>query len=404
MVTGFILSKVIASFAGPRGIALVGQLSNISSISNLAGSGGIASGVIKYTAENASDEAKSRKVIATASWLMIGCSLTTAIILACFSKWLAVKLFGDGSLYIVLLALVASIPFSSIGTLIISVINGKKDIKRYVKISIFANLASFTISIPLVFFFRVKGALIASAINTIPVFLFAAILSRKDSWLHDAIARPRMDRESLRRLLSYTAMTAASALVVPLGQILVRNYLIHRYSIEWAGYWQALIKLSDYYLVFVTSSLGVYYIPRLSELSDQESIRSEIIAAARIVLPLLATGQLVLYTLRVPILSLLYTKEFACIAVYMPIQLAGDFLKLCGWLVSCLMVAKAKIKLFISTEIFFGLSYVVLVAFLSRLMGFQGVLFAYAIEYAAYLLAMLAFLSSFLRKPSHEAE
>ena len=389
MITGFILSKIIAIFAGPSGIALVGQLANVISISTLASSGGIASGIVKYTAEDAKDEKRTKKIVSTALLLMIAFSLTTAIIIVVLSKWLAARLLGNSDLQIVFIVLAITLPFSALATLIMSVINGKRDISRYVRIGIIANVTAFVIAIPLVAYFKSTGALIASTLNVIPLFVYSFLYAQGKAWYREAIWRPRIDSESLRRLMAYTMMAASSTLVIPLGQLIVRNYLISHYSIEWAGYWQAIVKISDYYLVFITSSLGIYYLPRLSELKNAGDIRKEVVSAAKIVLPILIVGQIFLYLLRSIIITLLYTKDFLVLSQYMPFQLIGDFFKIASWLMASIMIAKAKTLLFIGTEIVFGAGYVLLVIFFLKPLGISSVFIAYSIEYLAYFLLMV---------------
>ena len=398
LITGFVLSKIIAVFTGPRGIAMVAQLANLGAIATLTGSGGISSGIVKYIAEDPSDKARNAVLVSTASRFMLYCATVVAGVLIVSSKWVSIRLFGDPDLFSIIIVLALSIPFSSIGTLIISVVNGHREIEDYVRISIAANIASFALAIPLVAFFHVAGAMVASAINTFPVFIFAWLMTRRYDGLHASICRPAIDRGTLRKLLGFTAMSIASAVVMPLGQIIVRNFIIGHFSIAWAGYWQALIKLSDYYLVFLTSSLGVYYIPRLSELSAPQAIRSEILSAAKMTLPILMIAQVTLYFFRMPVLTLLYTSEFTNIATYIPIQLLGDFFKFAGWLISCLMLAKARTLMFITTELVFGLMYIVLAITLSQRLGFKGIFLAYAIEYAFYLVTMAIFLARTMKR------
>ena len=49
--SALVINKVIAIFAGPSGLAIVGQLQNAVLIINTFAQGGINSGLTKYTAE-----------------------------------------------------------------------------------------------------------------------------------------------------------------------------------------------------------------------------------------------------------------------------------------------------------------------------------------------------------------
>ena len=69
-------------------------------------------------------------------------------------------------------------------------------------------------------------------------------------------------------------------------------------------------------------------------------------------------------------------------------QLTGDLFKICSWLLSFIMVAKARIKLFITTEIVFTLLYVFLCFFFLRMNGIVGLVQGYLCNYIIYMIAM----------------
>ncbi|MFH4307586.1 O-antigen translocase, partial [Acinetobacter baumannii] len=78
----------------------------------------------------------------------------------------------------------------------------------------------------------------------------------------------------------------------------------------YAGYWEAMIRLSAAYLMLVTTTLGIYYLPRLSELSKLEEIKSEVYLGYKFIFPLAIAGGLIIYGLRDWIITLLFTKSF----------------------------------------------------------------------------------------------
>lgn len=63
-------------------------------------------------------------------------------------------------------------------------------------------------------------------------------------------------------------MAVTSAVCVPVSHILVRNHLGETFGQEYAGYWEAMWRLSAAYLMLVTTTLSVYYLPMLSELKS----------------------------------------------------------------------------------------------------------------------------------------
>lgn len=67
--------------------------------------------------------------------------------------------------------------------------------------------------------------------------------------------------------------------------------------------------------------------------------------------PLLIIMSSTIYILRGFIIELLFSKEFIQMEILFKWQLFGDILKIISWLFSYVLIAKAKAKLFIITEI-----------------------------------------------------
>ena len=79
-------------------------------------------------------------------------------------------------------------------------------------------------------------------------------------------------------------------------------------------------------------------------------------------------------------------------------QLAGDFFKIMSWLVAYLMLAKAFTKLFIGSQVIFSSITYFLSIFLIDEIGMEGVVWAHAIKYFVYLIAMVVIFRKYLIK------
>ena len=72
--------------------------------------------------------------------------------------------------------------------------------------------------------------------------------------------------------------------------------------------------------------------------------------------------------------------------IMFPYQLVGDFFKIMAWVLSFIMVAKSKTKLYIITELVFSGMFVTLSMIWIKKMGLIGASFAYMINYILYIL------------------
>ena len=113
-----------------------------------------------------------------------------------------------------------------------------------------------------------------------------------------------------KKLFHYALMALASAVTMPVAHLLVRNYLGDNLGWDQAGYWQAMWYISSMYLMVVTTSLGIYYLPRLSEINNKAELRKEIFDGYKIILPIVTAMSLAIYILKDIIIGVLFTSEF----------------------------------------------------------------------------------------------
>ena len=65
-------------------------------------------------------------------------------------------------------------------------------------------------------------------------------------------------------------------------------------------------------------------------------------------------------------------------------QMIGDSLKIGSWILAYLMLSKAMTKLFITTEIIFALTSILLTYICTQFFGFKGVSIAHLVNYGMY--------------------
>ena len=101
-------------------------------------------------------------------------------------------------------------------------------------------------------------------------------------------------------------------------------------------------------------------------------------------LPILVVSAAAVFFSRDIIIRILFTSEFLNMRDLFIWQLAGDVIKLCGWLLAILFLAKKMVKWFIITEVYFSLQYVFLAHIFVNAFGLQGACMAYVLNYFIY--------------------
>jgi len=389
IISGFIVNKIVAVYVGPTGIAIIGQFQNFITIIMNFANGAINRGTIKYIAEYHDNALKRKKILSTSFLISLSCALLFSLVLIIFHSPLSFYFLKNLKYSSIILIFGFTLAFFSLNTFFLSVLNGHGEIKKIIIIGILSNLISLLFTIILVNSFKLYGALLSIITADTIIFFITLIFITNCSWFKIDNLLAGIDKESFIKLGKYSLMSITSAITAPVSQIIVRNYIAGHLNLDSAGFWQGVVKISDVYLMLITSSLGVYYLPKLSALKTNIELRKELFYGYKTILPIVGILALGVYLFRDLTIKILFTDKFMAMSSLFGYQLLGDFFKIASWLLSYLMVAKAMTKYFIATEIIFSFSYVVLVIILVDINGLIGTTQAFMINYLLYLTAMI---------------
>lgn len=389
MLTGLISVKIVAAIIGPAGIALLGQLNNISTILLGVANGGINSGITKYVAEYKEDENAIKRLLSNALRITLFFTFIVSIGLIVLHKQLSRWIMLSDEYGYVFIVFGFTIVLYSLNSLLISVLNGYKEFKKYVKVNICGTIFGLCFSLILVISFGLTGAMINAVTFQSIMFFVTLWMCRKYPWLKWDNFRGKFEKIIANKYLRYSLMTLTSLALVPVSQMFLRGYVISEISITEAGWWEGMNRISAMYLSIITTSFSVYYLPRLSEIKDNIKLRNEIFRCYKVIVPMLLMATITIYLLRNFIIWILFTPAFYPMEQLFIWQMLGDFFKICGWLLAYLMVAKAMTRYFIITEIIFSLTFVGMGYVFMKLNGTIGITQAYLVNYILYTISMI---------------
>lgn len=395
MLVGLFLNKILAVYVGPAGYAVIGQFQNAISMITGFASGAVNTGVVKYTAEYSHDEEAQARVWRAATRITVYCSVGFALIISLFNRQLATVFLKEAAYGSIFLWFSCFLLFFVLNALLLAILNGKKDVGRYVLTNISGSLLMAVITALLAKSAGLYGALLALSINQSLAFIVTLFICRKADWFRLKNLWGAFDRGAARKLSGFTLMALTSAAMVPITQILIRNNIVHELGWVAAGHWQGIWKISDMYLMVVTTTLGVYYLPRIAEITDAAELKREIVSGYKKILPIAALGALSIFLLREWLVQILFTKDFAAMKDFLVFQLLGDVVKIASWLLGYVLLGKALIKPFIATEIIFSLLFVLLSRFLIPVYGINGVTASYLVTYILYFVTIYTLLARY---------
>lgn len=391
-----VLVKLVAWLAGPVGVGRLGQFMSVMSLLAVLAGGGISAGIVKYVAEYRDDPERLARLLGSALGYAMAAACTMACAALLFAQPLATWLLGDpGYESLIRVLAVAQLGIAFVNY-VLAVINGFMDVRRLALVQVAGSVLSVGLALGLARWLGLYGALLAVVLGQLFWLLVGLPAWWRSPYFQRGMLRMRFDREMTRRLAAFSLMSLSSALLPPLVNIAVRDHLAAAFGWQQVGYWQAVTRVSDAYLLFFTTAINIYYLPKLASTQDRAALAAELHAAARILLPAVAASAALVYACRGWITWLLFSTDFAPANELYAAQLVGDVVKIAAFILSYLMLAKAMTRLFIVSECVFALSYLVLVFACTARFGLPGAMLAFALNYAAYLLFNLVVVRRYL--------
>lgn len=382
------INKIIALYAGPSGYAAIGQLQNFVQIVNVFASGGISSAVIVYTAKF-DGQTKQFELWSAAFLWTSSISIICMILVIFFREDLAVFFLQD-KIYADIFTIYgfAILPYT-VNLLIISIINGKKEIYSYVLANVLSSFLAIALTYSLTYFYDFYGVLASLVLyQSIPIITTLYICKSK-KWFKFDYFRKKIHVEHIKSILKYSLMGLSSAILGPLTYILVRIHVSDNFGTSDAGHWEAIWRLSSAYLLMITTMLSYYFIPKFSELTEKKDILNELLNAYKVIIPIYIIASVIIFSIRHEIISLLFSPKFNESANLIIWQLIGDFFKMCAMLISFLVLSQGLTKAYIVSELVFSFSFYSLSLMFSLSFGTIGIGLAHVTSYILFFLYFL---------------
>lgn len=395
IIGGLLAGKVAAAFLGPSGLAMLGNFRNFLSSLDAFSTLGMQNGIVKYTAQYENDRNKQYESLATAFitiavfTLVIGAAMVMPAV-----YWSRGIFNGDGSFYKIFWLTGLALPLYAGSIVLIAVLNGLSRYKNVIWITIWTNALGVVISSLLIYYLGLWGAFVALLSTPSLICLFATYGVYRATGF--AFFKMKYFKPAiLKGLLSYSLMSVVTAVLGPVIYIVLRNMIIDHQSGHMAGYWEGINRISVFYMMFITTLLSVYFLPKLSQSESVTQTKGIIRGYYGLVMPVFAAGLLLVYVLRKFITVFTLSEAFMPMEKLFIWQLLGDFFKGCTLILTQEFFARKMTRAYIGTEV---ASYGILYfsgSFLIKLYGVEGAVMAHAFT---GIIMLLLFLVLFRRK------
>ena len=362
-------------------------MTSLEGISTLA----FSSGVVKYVGENEDKEKELTKIITTVLVTFLVFSTVLGFLIFVFSDFLCAKFFGNNLQYEIVFKVVAIVlPFSVVSVLFVSIINGLGSYSKLIYATIISNIVALVLTVLLIYEFKLVGALLSIALNPTILFTINFFYVPKELQLLSRINLKQYDFSVLKKLAGFSIMILPSFLLNPYVILEIRKFLIINVGLYEAGFWEAMSRVSNLYLMFVSTLVSLYFYPKLIKAKNEFETKQVFLNFYKSILPLFIACSIGIYFLRFWILKVLFSSEFLPVSDLFLWQIIGDFFRICGMILGFQFLAKKIILHYILFEFFSNLFLYFFSIYCIQLIGIQGVLMAQAAEYFLYF-AVLVF-------------
>ena len=216
-------------------------------------------GITRYVAEYSGSEKKYQLFLGTGFWITVVLSVVAGLILIIGAGYFAETILNDVKYKSIFYVFGGTVIMYAFNTLLISVINGFKEFRKYVAANILGSIIGLVFTIVLAFNFGIYGALISAVTFQSVVFIFTLCLVLNTSWFKPREIARRFSKLAALKLGHYSLMALITAIVMPASQLVVRGY-ISDHNIDEAGLWEGINRISNMYLmVFATSLAYIIY-------------------------------------------------------------------------------------------------------------------------------------------------
>lgn len=392
IITGFISSKAIAYFIGPSGMALMGNLRSFTSSLENIGILGLQNGIVQNCANNDEIIKFNNQWVYSLFWTFLLFALSLSCIVFFGNAFFGQLIFGETTNYDFVLKIIAIVlPFQVLHLFFVSVLNGFSEYKRVTYISIYSYLLGLLISLFLMWHYGLDGALISISIMSIFQFLLSGFYFGKHFSFLLILQDKRIDFRTLKHLLPFGFMTLFSSVVGPIIYIFIRNIITKETTLESAGHYEAMQRISGFYMMFITTLITFYFLPELSKAKSLEKEQKITVAFYKSIIPVFGFGLLLIYFSRDFIIHMLLTNDFKQVSYLFIWQLLGDFFRALSLILGIRFYVKKIIKGYFLTEIISFTTLFFSSYMLIPLYGSEGAVMAYALTYGIYFIVLVIF-------------
>ncbi len=341
-------AKFVALFLGVVGMGISGLLTSTVAIVAVIVSMGLNYGVVRELAQASHEKnlQKLDKIYTIFSRWLYFTSLIGVIVVILFSPHFSKLAFGNQDYTWAFAWLSITLFFDALSGRNKTLLQGTRRIQGLAKSSVVGSTLGLLISIPLYYYFGIKGI--------VPALIFAAITSYSVSYFFVRKMRLSKINLSIKQTIfggnDIVKLGIVMIIALLVGRVVTLSlnlFISHTGSLADVGLYSAGLAITSQLVGLVFAAMSLDYFPRLSAISSdnfkvREMVNHQSEITLLIILPII--GAMVLFA---PILIKIFlTSEFGLLNNFIRIIAFGTIFQAAGYTISFIFLAKGDKKIF----------------------------------------------------------
>jgi antigen flippase len=379
---GIIRTKIIAILLGPNGVGIVGIFQNLIDLVRNATSFGINYSGVKKIAEVASevDSNKTHLTIKILRSWALATGVLGMLLMILFSSYFSFISFSTTKYTYDIILLSIVILFSSVSAGQLALLQGLRKIKEMAKASIAGAFLGTFVSLPLYWYFGLKGIVAGIIFNSVISFIVSWYFAQKIKIKNHVLSlrETYMGGIDMAKTGIFVVFTMFMSSVF---MYLIRSHIVKNADVATVGLFQSVWTISTLYLNVLLNAMLADYFPRLSELSDNNFLSNKLINEQLEITILTGTPMLILMlTLGSASIKILYTNSFVMALPILQWQIFSSFFTLLIWPLGVLFLARNKGKYMLFSELIKQTSYFLIIYYTWKYFGFASLGYGFFIS------------------------
>jgi O-antigen/teichoic acid export membrane protein len=353
LIISIIRSKLIAILIGPTGLGIVGLLNSTSSFIAALTNFGLERSAVKNIAEanSSGDTIQIGRVVGVLQRLVWYTGFLGAFIVFVLSSYLSKITFGNQDYTFAFVWIAITLLLNQISAGQGVVLRGMRQLNFMAKSSLWGSISGLLISVPLYYFWGVKGIVPAIVTSSLFGLLLTSFYSRKVKI--NKIEISNIDTLLIgKNMLSMGIILSLQSMVIAGESFIIRIFIQHFGTLEDVGFYNAGFAIVNTYFGLIFSALITDYYPRLAGIAhDNNESRILMNQQSEMTVLLIAPILVVFLVFINLIVVILYSNKFLPISEMILWGALGIYFKAASWSLGVIFISKGDVKTLFWSEL-----------------------------------------------------